>query len=129
MQTLNFRDMEFTEGFVKTFFASLPGRLRHILVIADRVRQAARDINEQHIGFMIDESLAYCAALLHDVGYLEITYQTGFHPIDGAQFLEAQGFPEIARLIVGHSTGRGETARTSRCYCFRRSDRKINYCF
>ena len=52
------------------------------------------------------------AALLHDIGYLpaigdylrEYTHHspTGWHPIDGAQFLRARGEGRLASLIEGH---------------------------
>ena len=51
----------------------------------------------------IEEDLAYSAALLHDVGYIEEAAKTGFHPIDGYNFLVDSGYQDIADLIVGHS--------------------------
>ncbi|MGL5827175.1 MAG: HD domain-containing protein [Nocardioides sp.] len=45
---------------------------------------------------------AVTAALLHDIGYGYPT--TGFHPLDGARFLAAQGFPvEVCHLVIHHS--------------------------
>lgn len=98
----NLLDPEEAEIFVSEQFADYPERLRHILVVAERVRQSARDINELNPGFNIDETLAYCAGLVHDIGYLEDIADTGFHPLDGYRFLLRSGFPELARRIVGH---------------------------
>ncbi|HQH28478.1 MAG TPA: HD domain-containing protein [Oligoflexia bacterium] len=91
------------ESFVREAFALMPDRLRHIQVIAERVRQSARDINELNPGQNIDEVLAYVAALLHDIGYSTRAAQTGFHPLDGYNFLCAHEARDIAELIVGHS--------------------------
>lgn len=47
------------------------------------------------------------AAWLHDVGYSPELAVSGFHPLDGAQFLTAQGVPaEVVRLVAWH-TGAG----------------------
>ena len=101
---VDFLDSEQAENFVKRSFADLPARLRHVLVVSDMVRQTCRDIKEHHPSIELDESLAYCAALVHDIGYLESIAETGFHPLDGANFLEHQGFSILADLIIGHSS-------------------------
>ncbi|MGL5824088.1 MAG: HD domain-containing protein [Nocardioides sp.] len=45
---------------------------------------------------------AVTAALLHDIGYGYPA--TGFHPLDGARFLAAQGFSaEVCHLVIHHS--------------------------
>ncbi len=44
------------------------------------------------------------AAWLHDIGYSPALADTGFHPIDGAAFLEREGWPhEIVCLVANHS--------------------------
>lgn len=48
------------------------------------------------------------AAVLHDVGYAPELALTGFHPLDGARFLRAQGHEELACLVAHHSGGRHE---------------------
>ena len=106
---VDFLDPAACEGFIKGSFADKPQRLRHILVVADRVRQSARDINELNPGTNIDETKAYCAALVHDIGYLEPLVVKGFHPVDGYLFLARSGFTELASLIVGHSTSPEES--------------------
>ena len=97
------------ERFIREQFAGNPQRLAHIMVVADRVRQSARDMNELNPGQNVDEELAFVAALVHDIGYLEDAYQTGFHPLDGARYLERSGFPKLAELIVGHSSAPEES--------------------
>lgn len=44
------------------------------------------------------------AAWLHDVGYSPSVICTGFHPLDGARWLSAEGWPaEVARLVAWHT--------------------------
>ena len=51
-----------------------------------------------------DAQLLAVAATLHDIGYSPRIAHTGFHPLDGALFLVAQGFPErLAGLVAHHS--------------------------
>lgn len=101
--TINFLDSEKTEVFIQREYADVPGRLHHILVVAERVRQSARDINELNPGMHIDENAAFCAGLVHDIGYLEQIAHSGFHPLDGYNFLLSQGFGQLARHILLHS--------------------------
>lgn len=100
----NFLDPTETETFLKRELAGQPERLRHILIVADRVRQSARDINELHPELYLSERLAYCAALVHDIGYLPEAVETGFHPIDGYRYLVRARMRQLADLIVCHST-------------------------
>lgn len=102
-KTVNFLDPSASEAFIQRAFAANEKRLQHILIVSDRVRQSARDINELHLHIYLSERLAYCAALVHDIGYLEDLRITGFHPWDGYHYLKNRGFPELASLIVGHS--------------------------
>jgi hypothetical protein len=50
------------------------------------------------------------AAWLHDVGYGSRLVVTGFHPLDGARWLAAQGEQRLARLVAYH-TGAAYEAR------------------
>ena len=46
-----------------------------------------------------------CAAWLHDIGYSPAVVVTGFHPLDGAKFLQSAGAPSAVVALVGHHTG------------------------
>jgi len=47
------------------------------------------------------------AAWLHDIGYVAALHDTGFHPLDGARFLQAQGWdPLVVGLVAQHSGAR-----------------------
>ncbi|MBA8793668.1 hypothetical protein FHX74_001273 [Friedmanniella endophytica] len=50
------------------------------------------------------------AALLHDIGYSASLATSGFHPADGARFLEACGEHQLALLVAHHSGARIEAA-------------------
>lgn len=97
---LNASDLE---GLIQERFSSSPKRCRHILEVAQRVRQSAEELRRLPGGSKIDVNEAYCAALLHDIGYLPELRDTGFHPIDGARFLIRRGYPRLAELIICHS--------------------------
>jgi hypothetical protein len=45
------------------------------------------------------------AAWLHDVGYAPSLRTTGFHPVDGAVFVQAEGFPAVVVSLVAYHTG------------------------
>ncbi|GAA4290969.1 HDIG domain-containing protein [Actinokineospora soli] len=49
------------------------------------------------------------AAWLHDIGYSPRIGHTRFHPLDGARFLRAEGWPEpVVGLVAHHSAARYE---------------------
>jgi hypothetical protein len=51
-----------------------------------------------------DSALLLAAATLHDIGYAKRIAQTGFHPLDGALFLQSEGFSDrLAALVAHHS--------------------------
>lgn len=45
------------------------------------------------------------AAWLHDIGYSAELAASGFHPLDGARFLQSVGVPTRVVALVGHHTG------------------------
>ena len=47
--------------------------------------------------------LLIAAAYLHDIGYAPELEDTGFHPLDGARWLRAQGQERLACLVAHHS--------------------------
>jgi len=51
-----------------------------------------------------DQELLTAAAVLHDVGYAPDLASTGFHPLDGARYLQQEGFPaRLCALVAHHS--------------------------
>jgi hypothetical protein len=49
-----------------------------------------------------DGALLVASALLHDVGYAPDLALTGFHPLDGALYLQAQRAPQRLCALVAH---------------------------
>gem|GEM_PF-1978370 len=97
--------------FIRSAFQHEPLRCEHILAVADRAVQVCDTLlNHRHVNCCLKET--ECAALLHDIGYLpEIStlleqateyHPTGWHPVDGANFLRYRGEHRLATLIEGH---------------------------
>jgi HD superfamily phosphodiesterase len=58
-----------------------------------------------------DADLLGASAWLHDIGYAPALVVTGFHPLDGAQWLRAHGYNErVTNLVAHHSCARIEAA-------------------
>jgi hypothetical protein len=57
-----------------------------------------------------DAELLVAGALLHDVGYAPSLNRLGFHAVDGARFLRAQGQERLACLVAHPSGTRFEAA-------------------
>jgi len=75
----------------------LPGRLEHVSAVA-----AAADGISHRLG--VDAEVLVSAAWLHDIGYAPSVTVTGFHPLDGARFLRAEGVdPRVVNLVAHHS--------------------------
>jgi HD domain len=56
----------------------------------------------------VDRDVIVAAAYLHDVGDDPALEVTGFHPLDGASWLRAQGQERLAGLVAHHSRARFE---------------------
>lgn len=53
----------------------------------------------------IDQDHLVQAAFLHDIGYSPSVVDVGFHPLDGARYLDARGFdPDVVALVAHHSS-------------------------
>jgi HD superfamily phosphodiesterase len=88
----------------KTFLSATGSRWLHVQGV---VKQA------QRISFILEEDeqpYLIAAAYLHDIGYAPALKQTGFHPLDGAQYLYACGHNRLAALVAYHSGARFEAA-------------------
>jgi hypothetical protein len=73
-------------------------RLAHSASVADQARRAAHLLEEPWRASIMQ------AAWLHDIGYSEQVARTGFHPLDGARWLDDRGWPsEICRLVAWHT--------------------------
>jgi putative nucleotidyltransferase with HDIG domain len=59
----------------------------------------------------MDADAVVAAAWLHDVGYAPSVWSTSFHPVDGAVFVRAEGFPAVVVSLVAYHTGAAFEAR------------------
>jgi hypothetical protein len=82
--------------------ASLGDRWTHVQAVADKARGVAAVLSAE------DADLLVAAALVHDVGYAPSLHRLGFHAVDGARFLRAQGKERLACLVAHHSGARFE---------------------
>ena len=57
-----------------------------------------------------DRTLLIAAAYLHDIGYAPEIQRTGFHPLDGANYLLSLGQERLASLVAYHSEAPYEAA-------------------
>jgi HD domain len=55
-----------------------------------------------------DQKVLIAAAYLHDIGYTPQLQKTGFHPIDGAYFLQSYKQERLASLVAYHSEAQFE---------------------
>ncbi|WP_020522427.1 HD domain-containing protein [Catelliglobosispora koreensis] len=85
--------------------ADLANRWAHVQGVAAqafRLRAAVPDD---------DQDLLIAAAWLHDIGYAPALVKTGMHAIDGAIFLDQEGFlPRLVALVAHHTGARFEAA-------------------
>ncbi|WP_328411949.1 HD domain-containing protein [Nocardia sp. NBC_00403] len=74
----------------------LPRRLRHVEGVARRAALAGSVVD--------DPAVLVAAGWLHDVGYAPALVRTGFHPVDGAEFLQQIGASDrLCALVANHS--------------------------
>lgn len=101
----NARELRFpTTGEAERLAESLIGdsgdRWKHTAGVAARAAELAGRLG-------LDPDVLVAAAWLHDIGYAEPIALTGFHPLDGAVHLSAEGWPaRIAGLVAYHSGAR-----------------------
>ncbi|GAA4099305.1 HD domain-containing protein [Streptomyces hundungensis] len=76
----------------------LGNRWLHTQAVAARAREVSAAVHED------ERDLLVAAAWLHDLGYAPELRETGFHPLDGARYLETLGAPSrLVRLVAHHS--------------------------
>ena len=89
---------EHAHSLITRLLRGLPDRLAHSVLAGVQARRVRATVP------VADADLLVSAALLHDIGYAPALSQTGFHPIDGADFLVMLGAPRrLAALVAHHS--------------------------
>lgn len=85
-----------------SLLASSGNRWLHVQGVVQRAKQVGSLFDED------DRSLLVAAAWVHDIGYAPTLAQTGFHPLDGANYLQQQGEDRLASLTAYHSEAQFE---------------------
>ncbi|MFI9061479.1 HDIG domain-containing metalloprotein [Streptomyces sp. NPDC053429] len=82
----------------ESLLPQLGNRWLHTQAVAKRAEEAVQAVAEDEQGLLV------AAAWLHDIGYAPELRQTGFHPLDGARYLQALGAsPRLVCLVAHHS--------------------------
>jgi putative nucleotidyltransferase with HDIG domain len=83
----------------RSVLADLPERWRHTMGVAYRATELAGALDDP-----ADGDVLIAAAWLHDIGYAPALRETGFHPLDGARYLNRHGWPaRLCGLVAHHS--------------------------
>jgi putative nucleotidyltransferase with HDIG domain len=78
-----------------------PERLQHSAAVAARARVLAITVGPSAVDTLV------AAAWLHDIGYGSRARESGFHPLDGAVYLNRNGWPQsVCALVADHSGSR-----------------------
>lgn len=97
------RFQDWPQALAKQQLESMPTRWRHTQSVAAHARNAGVTVEAE------DRPLLEAAAWLHDIGYGPEIADTGFHPLDGARFLERCAAPQrLINLVANHSCARFE---------------------
>lgn len=81
-------------------------RLAHSAAVARSAERASRTVHGADLELLVE------AAWLHDIGYAAVAAETGFHPLDGARFLERRGTDRrLVNLVANHSYARFEAEK------------------
>ncbi len=87
---------------IATHFLDVPGlrerRWLHVQAVAAKAERIATALGP-------DGPLLVAAAWLHDIGYSPALADSGFHPLDAADFLRSAGLEGPLDALVAHHTG------------------------
>lgn len=86
-------------ALTRTYLSGDPQRAAHVEAVAELAERVARRLAPTALYPIV------AAAHLHDIGYAPNLQHTGFHPLDGANFARAEGFPELVVGLIAHHTG------------------------
>ncbi|GHO77042.1 metal-dependent phosphohydrolase, HD subdomain protein [Ktedonobacter sp. SOSP1-85] len=84
------------------FISSLGNRWLHVQNVVEQAHWVSQVFDESEGEYLI------AAAYLHDIGYAPELNTTGFHPIDGANYLRSLGYERLASLVAHHSEAQFE---------------------
>jgi hypothetical protein len=91
------------ERLARGLLMPLGDRWWHVRAVATAAREVAAVVDPR------ERDVLVAAAWLHDIGYAPSIGHLGFHPVDGARFLEGRRAPErLCALVAHHSCARYE---------------------
>lgn len=90
------------EELARRLLPPLGSRWAHVQAVAGRANELRRSVAT--FGKVAEHTLA-AAAWLHDIGYAPEVKLTGFHPLDGARYLEQLGYSRRLVCLVAHHSG------------------------
>jgi hypothetical protein len=91
-------DVVAAERLAAALLSDDPQRLRHVHTVATVALVVSEVLPPERVETLL------AAAVLHDVGYAPLARATGFHPLDGAQWLLVRGCPtDVAAAVAHHS--------------------------
>jgi hypothetical protein len=96
--------VEWSKQQAVSLLPPLGNRWLHVQGVVRRSYQVGRLFKEENQAYLI------ASAYLHDIGYAPSLQQTGFHPIDGARYLQSQNQSRLASLTAYHSGAQFEAA-------------------
>ncbi|HME77045.1 MAG TPA: HD domain-containing protein [Mycobacterium sp.] len=82
-----------------------PERVHHCAEVAVRAQALVATVPPSAAETVV------AAAWLHDIGYGSRLRDSGYHPLDGAQYLRREGWPEAVCDLVAHHSGSRFVAR------------------
>jgi putative nucleotidyltransferase with HDIG domain len=97
-QLLTATTVERARQVALTVLEDLPERWQHTVGVARRAEELAMVLGE-------DPQVLVAAAWLHDIGYSDLARDTGFHPVDGARYLNRHDWPQRICALVAHHSG------------------------
>lgn len=99
----NSRDIvEWATKQATSLLPPLGNRWLHVQGVVERARWVGQLFNERDCSYLI------AAAYVHDIGYAPSLKKTGFHPLDGADYLQSKGQDRLATLVAYHSAAQFE---------------------
>jgi len=75
----------------------LEQRWMHVQGVAEKAKQVSTILGKD------DQEILIAVAYLHDIGYAPSLQKTGFHPLDGAYYLQGLKEDRLASLVAYHS--------------------------
>ena len=94
--------VKWAEEQASTLLSPLRNRWLHVQGVAEKARDVSKAFNESDSTYLI------AAAYLHDIGYAPSLKKAGFHPLDGACYLQSRGQDRLASLVAHHSEAQFE---------------------